>query len=122
MHEKLIIYLVGFWPSNRKDKKDKKDEKKRSNNSKPSKIAQIQQQQQHDETSSVNSQNSAYETNDFNKMMGSMDGLNQIPTNITKSKCVIRKIGKLLFCLSFLFLSQHLNLIHNQVHLFHRLV
>ncbi len=87
MHEKIIIYLIGFWPSNRKDKKEKKDEKKRSNNSKASKTTQIQQQ--HDETGSVHSQNSAFETNDFNKVMGSMDGLNQIPSNITKSKCVI---------------------------------
>jgi FtsZ-interacting cell division protein ZipA len=86
--KKIIIYLIGFWPSNRKDKKEKKDEKKRSNNSKASKTTQIQQQQ-HDETGSVHSQNSAFETNDFNKVMGSMDGLNQIPSNITKSKCVI---------------------------------
>jgi hypothetical protein len=118
LHEKLIIYLIGFWPSNRKDKKEKKDEKKRSNNSKQSKIAQIQQQQ-HDETSSNNSQNSAFETNDFNKMMGSMDGINQIPSNITKSKCVIilfkeKKISVILF----IFHSQHLNHIHSQVQLF----
>jgi len=91
--KKLIIYLIGFWPSNRKDKKDKKDEKKRSNNSKPSKVTQIQQPQ-HDETGSVNSQNSGFETNDFNKMMGSMEGLNQIPSSITKSKCVIIFLSK----------------------------
>jgi len=118
--KKIIIYLIGFWPSNRKDKKEKKGEKKTSNNSKLNKNAQIQQP---DETGSVHSQNSAFEANDFNKMMGSMDGLNQIPTNLTKSKCVIRKIRKLHFVfLSFLFLSQHLNLIHNQVHLFQLLV
>jgi hypothetical protein len=82
---KIFIYLIGFWPSNRKDK-NKKDDKKRSNNSKPSKNTQAQQQ---DETSSVHSQNSAFENNDFNKMMGSMDGLNQIPSTITKGKCVM---------------------------------
>jgi hypothetical protein len=80
-----MLYLVGFWPSNRKDKKEKKGEKKTSNNSKLTKVAQVQQQ---DETSSVNSQNSGFESNDFNKMVGSMEGLNQIPSNITKSKCV----------------------------------
>ncbi|CAF3385996.1 unnamed protein product [Rotaria socialis] len=75
----------GFWPSNRKERKEKKTDKKSSNNSKPSKIAQVQHQ--HDETSSVNSQNSAFETNDFNKMMGSMDGLDQISLNRTINKC-----------------------------------
>ena len=88
MKKLILIYLIGFWPSNRKDKKEKKSEKKTSNNSKLSKITQIQQQQP-DETGSVHSQNSGFETNDFNKMMGSMDGINQITSNITKSKCVI---------------------------------
>ncbi|CAM4756578.1 unnamed protein product [Rotaria magnacalcarata] len=78
-------FKVGFWPSNRKERKEKKTDKKASNNSKSSKIAQVQQQ--HDETSSVNSQNSAFETNDFNKMMGSMDGLDQISLNRTINKC-----------------------------------
>ncbi|CAF0827499.1 unnamed protein product [Rotaria sp. Silwood1] len=75
----------GFWPSNRKEKKEKKADKKTSNNSKLTKTAQLQQQ--HDETGSVNSQNSAFETNDINKMMGSMDGLDQISSTRTKSKC-----------------------------------
>ena len=80
----------------RKEKKDKKPDKKTSNNTKSSKTIQIQQQQQqHDETISVNSQNSALETHDFNKTMGSMDGLDQISTNRTKSKCV--KIEKNIF-------------------------
>ncbi|CAM2701135.1 unnamed protein product [Rotaria socialis] len=78
-------FKVGFWPSNRKERKEKKTDKKSANNSKPSKIAQVQYQ--HDETSSVNSQNSAFETNDFNKMMGSMDGLDQISLNRTINKC-----------------------------------
>ncbi|CAF5006632.1 unnamed protein product, partial [Rotaria socialis] len=78
-------FKVGFWPSNRKERKEKKTDKKSANNSKPSKIAQVQHQ--HDETSSVNSQNSAFETNDFNKMMGSMDGLDQISLNRTINKC-----------------------------------
>ncbi|CAF1417816.1 unnamed protein product [Rotaria sordida] len=85
-------FKVGFWPSNRKDKKEKKADKKTSNNSKTTKTAQLQQQhqqqnQQHDETGSVNSQNSAFETNDINKMMGSIDGLDQISSNRTKNKC-----------------------------------
>ncbi|CAF2779910.1 unnamed protein product [Rotaria sp. Silwood2] len=77
-------FKVGFWPSNRKDKKDKKADKKTSNNTKSTKTVQLQQ---HDENGSVNSQHSVVETNDINKMMGSMDGLDQISSSRTKSKC-----------------------------------
>ncbi len=101
MHFKIIVYLIGFWPSNRKEKKEKKDEKKRSNNSKPNPKAQLPQQ--HDETASVNSHNSASETNDFNKMMGSMEGLDRISSSISKGKCVINSV-KIFFRLIYFFI------------------
>ncbi|UJR10471.1 hypothetical protein I4U23_014675 [Adineta vaga] len=71
----------GFWPSNRKDKKG---DKKKSNNSKSNKTEQVQPPQVPDETSSISSAN---DTNGFHKMIGSMDGLNEIPSNIQKTKC-----------------------------------
>lgn len=82
--------LVGFWQSNRKDKKEKKEEKKRSTNSKTTPKSQTK-----DETISINSQHSGFESNDFNRMMGSMEGLDRISSDVTKKKCVMTFISRL---------------------------
>ena len=91
--------IAGFWPSNRKEKKEKKNEKKTSTNPKTSKPIttqqqqqqpqqqQHQQQQQQQTTSVLDDNNLPDENNDFHRMMGSMDGLNQI-SHLAKSKCV----------------------------------
>lgn len=89
--------LLAFWPSNRKEKKEKKDEKKRSNNSKTTTKSQTQE-----ETNSIHSQQSGFETNDFHQMIGSIDGLDRISSNMSKGKCVriIRYFLPLHFSLS----------------------
>lgn len=80
--------LKGLWPSNRKEKKEKKNEKKTSTTSKTLKPIANQQVMA---TSIIDEQNfpssNLDETNEFHRMMGSIDGINQIP-NLTKSKCV----------------------------------
>lgn len=80
--------LKGLWPSNRKEKKEKKNEKKTSTNSKTLKPTTNPQAMA---TSIIDEQNfpssNLDETNEFHRMMGSIDGINQIP-NLTKSKCV----------------------------------
>lgn len=78
--------LVGFWPSNRKDKKG---DKKKSNNSKSSKTEQAQPTQAPDDPSLMNL---ADEANGLHKMIGSMDGLNELPVSVTKAKCVSVKL------------------------------
>lgn len=80
--------LTKLWPSNRKDKKEKKNEKKTSTSSKNSKITTTNPPTT--AASIIDEQNypsNLDETNDFHRMMGSIEGLNQIP-NLTKSKCV----------------------------------
>ena len=102
---------VGFWPSNRKEKKDKKNDKKPSTNSKVTKLTpaqQQQQQQQHQLYSNQEDNNLSStidETNDFQRMMGSTDGLNQIVSNITKSKCVRSTLLSFFFLLFYSFSS-----------------
>ena len=75
--------LKGLWPSNRKEKKEKKNEKKTSTNPKLTKPTANPQQP----TNIIDEQNLPEETNEFHRMMGSIEGINQLP-NLTKSKCV----------------------------------
>lgn len=111
-----LAEIVGFWQSNRKDKKEKKEQKKTSTNSKTTPKSQTK-----DETISINSQHSGFESNDFNRMMGSMEGLDRISSDVTKKKCVM--IFTLEYSLrSSLSLSQHRNRILNQVRRFRRIV
>ena len=78
--------LAGFWPSNRKDKKG---DKKKSNNSKSGKTEQAQPTPAPDDSSLMNL---ADEANGLHKMIGSMDGLNELPASVTKAKCVRMKL------------------------------
>lgn len=74
--------LKGLWPSNRKEKKEKKgNEKKTSTNPKAAKPTPQQP------TNIIDEQNLPDETHEFHRMMGSIEGINQLP-NLTKSKCV----------------------------------
>lgn len=109
--------LKGLWPSNRKEKKEKKNEKKISTNSKTLKPTTNQQAMA---TSIIDEQNfpssNLDETNEFHRMMGSIDGINQIP-NLTKSKCVRDEVFllQISFHSSFAFFSQHQSLTLNRV-------
>lgn len=72
-----------FWPTNRREPKKKKDEKKASKGSKQNSSQQKQQTISEDAQGySLND-----ETHDFNRNIGSIDGLHQLP-NLNKNKCV----------------------------------
>lgn len=115
-----FFFHSGFWPSNRKEKKEKKNDKKTSKNPKGTKAVANPQQPLSSILDDQNlPTNPSDETNEFHRMMGSIDGLNQI-SNITKSKCVsdwwwwsfmTEPISSNDF-------SQHPNLTLNRVHLF----